>query len=136
MFAAGPAKMTTIALPGRGPPVGVGPERVVELGRVPSATASARLGVSFFDSIAACSAGSCVARILHVAGSERVPEPRRADLRALVRSATTRANDVSTSDGAGRCIPGIFTKPPSGIVPMPYSIPLRFVFQSAGGNPM
>ena len=33
-------------------------------------------------------------------------------------------------------MPGIFTKPPSGIAPTPYSMPLRVCFQIAGGNPM
>ena len=33
-------------------------------------------------------------------------------------------------------MPGIFTKPPSGIAPSPYSIPFRVVFHTAGGNPM
>ena len=51
-------------------------------------------------------------------------------------SAATRPMPMSTSTGAGRCIPGIFTKPPSGIAPTPYSIPFRFVFQIAGGKPM
>ena len=43
---------------------------------------------------------------------------------------------ASTSTGAGRCMPGIFTKPPSGIAPIPYSIPFRVVLRIAGGNPM
>jgi hypothetical protein len=33
-------------------------------------------------------------------------------------------------------MPGIFTKPPSGIVPIPYSIPFRVFFHSGGGKPM
>jgi hypothetical protein len=42
---------------------------------------------------------------------------------------------MSTSAGDGRCIPGIFTKPPSGIAPTPYSIPFFVVFHTAGGKP-
>jgi len=32
-------------------------------------------------------------------------------------------------------IPGMRTSPPSGIAPMPYSIPLRLIFAIAGGKP-
>jgi hypothetical protein len=32
-------------------------------------------------------------------------------------------------------MPGIFTKPPSGIVPIPYSIPFRRHLTAAGGKP-
>jgi hypothetical protein len=32
-------------------------------------------------------------------------------------------------------MPGIFTKPPSGIAPMPYSVPRQLRFAIAGGKP-
>ncbi len=51
-------------------------------------------------------------------------------------SSTARENRRSASCGIGRCIPGIVTKPPSGIAPIPYSMPLRVVFAIAGGKPM
>ena len=50
-------------------------------------------------------------------------------------SSVARAKAASTSDGAGRCMPGIFTNPPSGIAPTPYSTQRRVVFQTAGGKP-
>jgi hypothetical protein len=50
-------------------------------------------------------------------------------------SSAACANRRSASYGIGRCIPGIDTNPPSGIAPMPYSIPLRLHLTSAGGNP-
>ncbi len=43
---------------------------------------------------------------------------------------------ASTSLPAGRCMPGMRTSPPSGIAPMPYSMPLRSTLAIAGGNPM
>ena len=43
---------------------------------------------------------------------------------------------ASTSLPAGRCMPGMRTIPPSGIAPMPYSMPFRWTFTIAGGNPM
>ena len=51
------------------------------------------------------------------------------------RSVIALPKYASTSDGAGRCIPGIFTYPPRGIEPSPYSIPFLVVLASAGGKP-
>ena len=44
-------------------------------------------------------------------------------------------NDV-TSWPASRFMPGMRTMPPSGIAPMPYSIPFRRNLKMAGGKPM
>ncbi len=50
-------------------------------------------------------------------------------------SATACESRRSASCGIGRCMPGMVTKPPSGIAPRPYSIPFRFVVAIAGGKP-
>jgi hypothetical protein len=86
-----------------------------------SATAASRRGnVARAASMSPCSSSSFSA----VAGGP-----------SSERSAIARPKCASTSDGAGRCIPGIFTKPPSGIAPIPYSMPLRRTFTRAGGKP-
>ena len=58
---------------------------------------------------------------------------RAGELRRLLDAAPEDRVDVA---GAGRCMPGIFTKPPSGIIPIPYSIPFRVRLTIAGGKPM
>ena len=40
----------------------------------------------------------------------------------------------SAGTGSSSCSPTIFTKPPSGIAPMQYSIPFRSFFTSGGGE--
>ena len=65
-----------------------------------------------------------VARGVVVVGRQRTAQARCGALeRRRLRSA--RPRPMSTSRGPGRCMPGIFTKPPSGIAPKPYSIPFR-----------
>ena len=50
-------------------------------------------------------------------------------------SRTALCMNVSTSRPEGRFMPGMRTIPPSGIAPMPYSMPLRCTLKTAGGNP-
>ena len=50
-------------------------------------------------------------------------------------SRTAGSTNTCRSRAAGRCMPGIRTRPPSGIMPIPYSMPLRRTLTRAGGNP-
>ena len=123
-------------LPRRRPPVGVRAERVLEVVQRPLYRGRRRVGGR------SCSAASSrMTRIESRAASwssvgERAAQAGRRPLERTAPPQRTRPSPMSTSPGEGRCIPGIFTKPPSGIAPMPYSIPLCVRFQIAGGNPM
>ena len=60
---------------------------------------------------------------------------RWTDVVRLGSSRSAGAMYASRSRGDGRCIPGMRTSPPSGIAPMPYSMPLRLILAIAGGKP-
>ena len=100
----------------------------------------------FSNPVLACSeSGSFAASSAKVASAARAASwsplasasrSRSAGPASAGASSTARPKAGSTSAGAGRCMPGIFTKPPSGIIPMPYSIPLRVCLTTAGGKPM
>ena len=131
---AGPGGDRDEALPGRGLPVRVRAERVAQL-REALVQRSGRAGRELL-----------LAR--RPARARRAPRPPRADTRPRARASRARRARRAPAppprrarsggrrrDGAGRCIPGIVTKPPSGIAPIPYSMPLRFVLAIAGGKP-
>ncbi len=47
----------------------------------------------------------------------------------------SRSSTAHRSDGSGRSIPGILTKPPNGTTPIPYSVSPTCFRASGGGNP-
>ena len=90
--------------------------------------------MSVFSSIAAES-GPRAARAATRSPAERWRFSASTHWTSEGSSRTAGPKYESASNAAGRCIPGIFTKPPSGIAPMPYSIPFRVVLTIAGGKP-
>ena len=96
--------------------------------------ARARAELRVLDLAAAAPA----ARRAHPAKSlrlERPPDALHERRRAPGSSRSAGAMNATRSCGAGRCMPGMRTSPPSGIAPMPYSMPLRLTFTIAGGKP-
>ena len=135
MFAAGPAKITSTRFHVRGPPVGVGAERVAEVGDALLDVGAGVLRESLVGARAARTRRERSRAASWSPDGERTAQPvgRPGERRCLLDGAAEDGIDVA---GAGRCMPGIFTNPPSGITPMPYSMPLCTRFTTAGGKPM
>ncbi len=133
MFAAGPAAMTATRFH-------VGWRQYASL-PVPSSTSrSARFAERRAAGVS--SAASASARSSGIASRAAVSSPasrcRPTRWTAGASPGSSRNAGVMNawrSRADGRCMPGMRTRPPSGIAPIPYSIPLRLIFTIAGGKP-
>ena len=133
MFAPGPAKITAMRFHVRCRQYASAP-RPSRSSLTHRSAARAAAGDSSASATACSSSGTCS----RAAARSPVSSARwTRDAFGKMRGSSFSAGPswTSTSDAAGRCMPGIFTYPPSGIAPMPYSIPLRRTFTSAGGKP-